>query len=281
MFSRSVFKVSTIPIKGTFSRWYSNSLKLANLGDITDYLVGDGVPNLLQKMLKESVLDDNITLRLFPTSHPYIPVLHGRSKYKASLNAIRMIVRKFVLDEECRLHISSVKTLTSASQGGESKAIPQNYNTITSNDKLVIKWQSCVPGDRCKIPKPEINDELKGREDGVEKENPFTMKSVPVIDYILHPTLNSLNQRVVTEYIDNAAEKYVQNFNENGDIKGGKTGKDDTIKKGKVKRLSRLIRGTFIFEFNEENSKILVHTIEDVELIHYEKKIATGSAFAC
>ncbi|CAI4063319.1 hypothetical protein SUVZ_07G2900 [Saccharomyces uvarum] len=281
MFSRSVFRISTIPIKGAFSRWYSNSPKLANLGEITDYLVGKGVPNLLQNMFKESVLDENITLRLFPTSHPYIPVLHGRSKYKASMNAIRMIVRKFVLDEECRLHISLVKTSTSTSQGGEFKDFSQNYNTITPNDKLVIKWQSCVPEDRCKISKPEINDELKEKKDGVEGKNPFSMKSVPVIDYILHPTINNLNQKVVTEYIDNAAEKSIQNFNKNGDIKEGKTGKYDTIKKSKVKRLSRLIRGTFIFEFNEENSKILVHTIEDVELIHYEKKIATGGAFAC
>lgn len=54
-----------------------------------------------------------------------------------------------------------------------------------------------------------------------------------------------------------------------------------TVKEVKKKRLSRLIKGTFIFEFNEENSKILVHTIEDVELIHYEKKIATRGAFAC
>ncbi|CAI2002967.1 hypothetical protein SEUBUCD646_0G03120 [Saccharomyces eubayanus] len=280
MFSRSVFR-STIPIKGTLPRLYSNSIKLANLGEVTDYLVGDGVPNLLQRMLKESVLADNITLRLFPTSHPYIPVLHGRSKYKASLNAIRMIVRKFVLDEECRLHISLVKTLNSTSKGGEFKENSQNYNTLTPNDKLVIKWQSCIPEDRCKISKPEINDELKEKKDRVEGDNSFSIRSVPVIDYILHPTINNLNQRVVTEYIDDAAEKSIQNFNKNGDIKEGKIGKDDTIKKNKVRRLSRLIRGTFIFEFNEENSKILVHTIEDVELIHYEKKIATGGAFAC
>ena len=109
------------------------------------------------------------------------------------------------------------------------------------------------------------------------------MRSVPVIDYILHPTANHLNQGVISEYIENAAEKSVgKSFSTSEDSKVDENKKTDGDSKGnKKKSLSRLIRGTFIFEFNEENSKILVHTIEDVELIHYEKKIATGGAFAC
>ncbi|CAI4062274.1 hypothetical protein SKDZ_07G3020 [Saccharomyces kudriavzevii ZP591] len=283
MFLKSVSRSNAIAIKGTFSRWYSNSQKVANLGKMTDYLVGKGVPNLLQEMIKESVLADNIILRLFPTSHPYIPVLHGKSKYKASLNAIRMIVRKFILGEECRLHISSVKTLSSISCGGEAKDIPQNYNTITSNDKLVVKWQSCVPNDHCKISKLEINDKLKEKNQSNGGNNAFSMRSVPVIDYILHPTVNNLNQSVISEYIENAVEKRAQRTsNKGGDTEVGKNEKSDgASEKSKKKKLSRLIRGTFLFEFNEENSEILVHTIEDVELIHYEKKIATGGAFAC
>lgn len=283
MFSKCVSRFSIISLKGIFPRWYSNSQKVANLGQITDYLVDKGVPNLLQKMFEESVLADNIIFRLFPTSHPYIPVLHGKSKYKASLNAMRMIVRKFILGEECRLHISSVKTLTSTLHDGETKSVSQNYNTITCNDKLVIKWQSCVPEDHCRISKLEINDRLKEKKRGNGDNSALSVRSVPVIDYILHPTVNHLNQSVISEYIENAAEKSVEkSFSTSEDSKEDENKKTDgDSKRNKKKSLSRLIRGTFIFEFNEENSKILVHTIEDVELIHYEKKIATGGAFAC
>ena len=45
---------------------------------------------------------------------------------------------------------------------------------------------------------------------------------------------------------------------------------------------TRIVNGTFVFEFNEDNSKILVHTIENVELIDYERKInVPKNAFAC
>lgn len=283
MLLKCVCRAGIISIKGIFPRWYSNSQKVANLGQITDYLVVKGVPNLLQKMFKESVLADNIVFRLFPTSHPYIPVLHGKSKYMASLNAMRMIVRKFILGDECRLHISSVKTLTSTSHDEEVKSALQSYNTITCNDKLVIKWQSCIPEDHCKITKLEINDRLKEEKRGNGAGGSFSMRSVPVIDYILHPTVNNLNQSVISEYLENAAERSMENkVNETQNSKEDEKKKNDGDgKRSKKKRLSRLIKGTFIFEFNEENSEILVHTIEDVELIHYEKKIATRGAFAC
>ena len=103
-------------------------------------------------------------------------------------------------------------------------------------------------------------------------------RQVPVIDYILHPAVNDINQSVISEYIECAMEKSVQK-NTNKTDEDEKS--EGASKKNKKKKLSRLIRGTFIFEFNEENSRILVHTIEDVELIHYEKRITTRGAFAC
>lgn len=49
MLLKCVCRAGIISIKGIFPRWYSNSQKVANLGQITDYLVVKGVPNLLQK----------------------------------------------------------------------------------------------------------------------------------------------------------------------------------------------------------------------------------------
>lgn len=213
-------------IRSAGRRFYSE--RHSNLGHITTYLTTDGVPNLLQRPLLNEYLDAHITLRLLPTTHPYIPVLQGKGKYRASMNAIRLLATKFVLQDKAKLKIDKVITILR-----EEKT---NYNCITSNDKLVIKWQSCNEGDgnlgSCE------KDVKLGRIRNVGEVD----TSSPVINHILNPTKNELTSEI--DY---------------------------------TRQVPRLVRGIFIFEFNQDNSSILVHTIDNVEMVDFDRKIQTGA----
>ena len=132
-------------------RWYSDlTTRHANLGMMTNYLTKEGVPNLLQETISDQYLDENIQLRLLPTTYPYIPTINGKVKYKASLNAIRLIVKNFILNDTCRIHISSVKTILAKDKehSGKGKGDPF-VGFVTDNDKLIIKWQTCISNDDC------------------------------------------------------------------------------------------------------------------------------------
>lgn len=205
------------------------STRHSNLGKITTYLVTEGVPKLLQRPLSNDYLDEHIKLRLLPSTHPYLPVLHGKSKYRASMNAVRLLATKFVLQDKARLKVDNVITMM--------KDQKTKYNCITPNDKLVIKWQSC--------------NEQEGEDGGNCEENSATEKvhnvrevepSSLVIDHILNPTKNKLTSEV-----------------------------------SHTRQFPRLVRGIFIFEFNQDNSSILVHTIDSVEMVDFDKKIQAGA----
>ncbi|SJM83644.1 uncharacterized protein ZBIST_1189 [Zygosaccharomyces bailii] len=202
------------------------STRHSNLGKLTNYLVSQGVPNLLQTPLESKYIDDNIKLRLFPTTHPYIPVLQGRNKYRASMNAIRLLANKFVLRKGTRLRINAVSTIL---QEETSK-----YNCITTNDRLVVKWQSCAP---------HAGEEEMGKDHEIAlvRDVRGIKASSPVINHIMNPATNKLTNEIEST------------------------------------QRPRFVRGIFIFEFNKDNSSILVHTIDSVEMVDFEKKVQTNA----
>ncbi|CAR26367.1 hypothetical protein ZYGR_0H01760 [Zygosaccharomyces rouxii] len=216
-------------IRSAGRRFYSE--RHSNLGHITTYLTTDGVPNLLQRPLLNEYLDAHITLRLLPTTHPYIPVLQGQGKYRASMNAIRLLATKFVLQDKAKLKIDKVITLLR-----EEKT---NYNCITSNDKLVIKWQSCNESDGSD---KSVDSSGKDVELGQVRNVGEVDTSSPVFNHILNPTKNKLTSEI--DY---------------------------------TRQPPRFVRGIFIFEFNEDNSRILVHTIDSVEMVDFDKRIQTDA----
>lgn len=209
-------------------RFYSE--RHLNLGRITAYLTEDGVPNLLDRPFPNEYLDPHISLRLLPTTHPYIPILQGKGKYRASMNAIRLLSTKFVLQDKASLKVDKVITI--------GRGEKTNYNCITSNDKLVIKWESCneAEGNADSCGKDDVN---LGRIRNLGEVD----TSSPVISHILNPTKHEFTNEI------------------------------DSMRR----QLPRLVRGIFIFEFNEDNSSILVHSIDNVEIVDFDKKVQTST----
>ncbi|KAL3229541.1 hypothetical protein RNJ44_01677 [Nakaseomyces bracarensis] len=236
-----------------------------NLGNLANYLKNTGVPNLLQENLKESILDEAIVLRLLPIAHPYIPNLHGLIQYNASMNAIRLIMRKFVLEETSRIKILSSKRISGA-QGEDIRQQCKLSPYLTNNDKLLIKWQSCLPQNADPI-EPEDDDFNKtftfSSNDSLEQK-----KGSPILDYILQKNpagSPNLSPGLISQHITIGNKLTSMN-------------NDDTTDN----EFTRIVNGIFVFEMNEDNTKITVHTIENVELIDYERRLPLPKgAFAC
>ncbi|SCW00062.1 LAFE_0B08614g1_1 [Lachancea fermentati] len=240
-------RIRTIPFR-SLARTYSSQAH-ANLGSITEYLTLRAIPNLLKEPIDDTKLDNQIKLRLLPTTHPYMPTIQGINKYKHSMNAIRLIIRNFVLNERCRLHVTKVESFT-----GQDKC--PRYNTITTTDKLVVHWQSCSEG--CTHLGPDNVTSrakfglYKATDSQFSSSESNTGKS-EIMNYIFHPG-EKISDSMMSQHARPVTDSQWQ--------------------------ISRVITGIFIFEMNDDNSKIVVHTIDAVEMSDDEKKAETG-ALAC
>lgn len=227
-------------IGNNHSKDHDNSI--VNLGKITNYLIKEGVPNLLQTNYESKYIDDSIKLRLFPTLS-YIPIINGKTKFNASMNALRLIINTFILNGTAHLHIRSIKNL---------KRDP---------DKLLIKWSTCTSLENKKhehLPKDKTIFETTKISSFTTSNTSNNTSHEHIVDYILQPSIKKLNVPLISQEYKSVISK---KNNEN---------------------ISRVLQGVFIFEFNSDNSKILVHTIEDIELIDYERKVRNPTnLFAC
>lgn len=225
--------------------------RVANLGLMTDYLRLEAVPSMLNRSFEMQRLDAEVKLRLLPTTHPYLPTIQGINKYKHSMNAIALIIRNFVLNERCALHVIGVETVA---EGRSS----ERYNTLTSMDKVIIRWQTCAEG--CAHLGPEnvtsqANFGLYKAKNGQSLSDGETQAKSQMLRYILNPG-HTMSETLVEEHARPVSDEESQ------------------------WQLSRVIQGIFIFELNHDNSQISVHTIDNVEMSDREKKVETG-ALAC
>ncbi|SMN18667.1 similar to Saccharomyces cerevisiae YGR053C Putative protein of unknown function [Maudiozyma saulgeensis] len=222
-----------------------DTTRIANLGKITDYLIKDGVPNLLVENYNDKYISDSVKLRLFP-SLGYIPIISGRTKFNGSMNALRLILSTFILGHDIKhLHIHSIKNSTSEDS-------PNTHAYYKNSQKIIVKWSTCSPEEKC--------HHIKDRNTGIQAhhrirdENNSTKEynHKHVLDYILQPSNDKLNSANIEKEYKNILFK---KHNSEGEP------------------ISRVLQGLFIFELSDDNSEIEVHTIEDIELIDYKKKM--------
>lgn len=118
----------------------SRPSRIINLGKTISYLQNDGIPNLLSTNFSNKYIDHNIKLRLFPLSVPILPTLSGQVQYLTCLNTLRLLSNKFLLDKNVndiphKLNILTIDPI-------KDTQLSQNKLFITTNDKLLIKWQT-------------------------------------------------------------------------------------------------------------------------------------------
>lgn len=125
---------------GLAKHFMSTQSRIVNLGKTISYLKNDGIPNLLSTNISTNYIDHNIKLRLFPLSLPILPTFTGQAQYLTCLNTLRLLSNKFLLDKTInnsphRLNIVTIDTI-------KPTQLSQNKLFITTNDKLLIKWQT-------------------------------------------------------------------------------------------------------------------------------------------
>ncbi|SCU83390.1 LADA_0C11122g1_1 [Lachancea dasiensis] len=227
----------------------SQATKAANLGAMTEYLSSEAVPYMLNTTLKPEVLDREIKLRLLPTQHSYWPTISGRTKYKHSMTAIGLIVRTLMLHNHSILHVSGVETISGTSKG-------RRYNTITENDKVVIHWHSCK-GDSLEMSPEDQASQAKSEASDIHRNNSTKREGEPRLD----------PSHAMWQYILNPGQKFSQEMFSQNNLKADRES-------------SRTIYGIFVFELNHDNTRVLVHTIDNAEFSEKPKKHPTG-ALAC
>lgn len=94
----------------------------------------DRLPTLLESPLPQEILSPQITLNLFPSTHPHLPTVSGRIAYKAALWTAPVAWGKIPVLANVKLHIMSERLIKNG--GGSNMA-------GLRHERLVVKWKTC------------------------------------------------------------------------------------------------------------------------------------------
>jgi hypothetical protein len=94
----------------------------------------DHLPTLLQSPLPSDILSPQISLHLFPSTHPHLPTVSGRLAYIAALWTAPVAWGRIPLVGNVKLSILSERMVRN---GGT--AVPLE----SREEKLMVKWKTC------------------------------------------------------------------------------------------------------------------------------------------
>lgn len=224
-----------------------NDPNLANLGSTIEKLNGF-IPNILHKSLPKSIIAPTVLLRICPTHFSdlnyYLPNIKGHVSYYTTLKTLQIIVSSFILNPNVKLHIQFIKVI---------KPHTSNIELLTvypQSTKIYVRWSTCNEGCHHLLPHPT--------------QQPFHQphKSTSHAKFGSH-TWSKVDTSKFQNWKVDAANVNVMSLGQTlSHLTSGLVG---LVKENK--RLERIVCGVFIFELNETNDKIIVHTIEDVNII--------------
>ncbi|KAK5660972.1 hypothetical protein OQA88_12347 [Cercophora sp. LCS_1] len=91
------------------------------------------LPTLLQTPLPQAILSPNITLHLFPSTHPHLPVVTGRVAYVAALWSSPIAWNRVPLIGNVRLEILSERMVAEPLRSRPAGA---------AGEQLVVRWRT-------------------------------------------------------------------------------------------------------------------------------------------
>ncbi|KAK4550726.1 hypothetical protein LTR36_000305 [Oleoguttula mirabilis] len=97
-------------------------------------LLHDRLPTLLQSPLPGEILSPQISLHLFPSTHPYLPTVSGRIAYIAALWTAPVAWGRVPLIGNVKLTILSERMVRN---GGSAVSL------ASRDEKLIVKWKTC------------------------------------------------------------------------------------------------------------------------------------------
>ncbi|EGW30322.1 uncharacterized protein SPAPADRAFT_63178 [Spathaspora passalidarum NRRL Y-27907] len=207
--------------------------KKANLGAMIETLKA-AIPNILEKSLDKSLISPDIFFRFCPShfDEDYLPSLKGPVTYYATCKALQLFVSSIILSPKVKLHIQSIRIHTG----------PDAQSMFDDTTKIIVRWSTC----------PEGCYHLEGGED--EQSHSTSQANLGAHSWSKLDTMRLLNQNHVDSKVSLATTLTKLPATLIGLTKENK-------------KLERVISGLFIFELTDDNSQVLVHTIEDMDII--------------
>ena len=98
-------------------------------------ILHDRLPTLLVSPLPQEILSPQITLRLFPSTHPHLPTVSGKIAYVAALWTSPVAWGRLPVVGNVKIHILSERMVRNDSS--------PDYNTSYRTEKLIVKWKTC------------------------------------------------------------------------------------------------------------------------------------------
>jgi len=115
-------------------RLHERNLKLGT----TIRVLHDSLPNLLNSPLPSDILSPQISLHLFPSTHPHLPTVSGRLAYTAALWTAPVAWGRVPVIGNVKLKILSERMVKNGC----------TTSLALRNEKLIVKWQTCSKSDR-------------------------------------------------------------------------------------------------------------------------------------
>lgn len=134
--NRDVWFTSTIPryiAPGEGSDHKPPDQRTLQLGK-TVRILHERLPTLLQSPLPGDILSPQISLHLFPSTHPHLPTVSGRIAYNAALWTAPVAWGRVPLVGNVQLTILSERMVRN---GGSAVPLPSR------DEKLIVKWKTC------------------------------------------------------------------------------------------------------------------------------------------
>ncbi|OSS47840.1 hypothetical protein B5807_06488 [Epicoccum nigrum] len=117
-------------------RLNERNLKLGN----TIRILHESLPNLLNSPLPSDILSPQISLLLFPSTHPHLPAVSGKLAYTAALWTAPVAWGRVPVIGNVKLKILSERMV----KNGCGPSTPVHMR----NEKLIVKWQTCGKSDK-------------------------------------------------------------------------------------------------------------------------------------
>ncbi|KAI0016636.1 hypothetical protein F4780DRAFT_669708 [Xylariomycetidae sp. FL0641] len=98
-------------------------------------ILQERLPTILQTPLPQEILSPNISLHLFPSTHPYLPTVSGRVAYKAAIWTSPLVWNRVPIIGNVRLDILSERMVSQ----------PVHFSprrTGAYGEQLVVKWRT-------------------------------------------------------------------------------------------------------------------------------------------
>ncbi|KAI1754769.1 hypothetical protein F4782DRAFT_528129 [Xylaria castorea] len=104
-------------------------------------ILQERLPTLLQSPLPQEILSSNISLHLFPSTHPYLPTVSGRVAYIAALWTSPIAWNRVPIVGNVRLEILSERMVSQPMHFSPRR--PGAYG-----EQLVVKWRTASSSDK-------------------------------------------------------------------------------------------------------------------------------------